>query len=164
MKRLESLFLIFLSIVYGSLTTEAENYDVHINEDSLKRVLIDMSFGKGHLSGIMILKAEGDIVKGSVINEFGISALQMTYNSKTGKMSFQYLMGMLNKWYIKRTLKKDLAFIIHTLYEIPCKGKNRYEVTRKADEIIILNPGGKVVYNLKFLENSLNSEEGHGVD
>lgn len=70
---------------------------------------------KGYLSGICILLREEDEVKGCLFNEFGISALDFTYFPKKDKVKLHSVIAMMNKWYIKRILKRDLRSLFHEL-------------------------------------------------
>lgn len=70
---------------------------------------------RGYLSGVCILLREGDTVKGSLFNEFGISALDFSYSLAKDKVKLHSVMAMLNKWYIKRVLKKDLRELMCSL-------------------------------------------------
>lgn len=72
---------------------------------------------KGYISGICFLSEEGDTIKGSVFNEFGISAFDFTYLRSRQKVKLENVIKMLNKWYIKRVLKKDLAHVVDNLLQ-----------------------------------------------
>ena len=62
----------------------------------------------GYVSGICILHRDGDTVHGSLFNEFGITALDFTYRLEKKKVKLHTVMPMMNKWYIRKVLKKDL--------------------------------------------------------
>jgi hypothetical protein len=62
----------------------------------------------GYVSGICILHRDGDTVHGSLFNEFGITALDFTYRLERKKVKLHKVMPMMNKWYIRKVLKKDL--------------------------------------------------------
>ncbi len=70
---------------------------------------------KGYLSGICILANDGTSVNGCLFNEFGISALDFTYQPERGKVKILSVIKMLDKWYIKRVLKRDLAQLMQNL-------------------------------------------------
>lgn len=63
---------------------------------------------QGYVSGICILHRDGDIIHGSLFNEFGITALDFTYRLEKKKVKLHTVMPMMNKWYIRKVLKKDL--------------------------------------------------------
>lgn len=70
---------------------------------------------KGYISGICFLSEEGDTIKGSLFNEFGISAFDFTYLRSRQKVKLENVIKMLNKWYIKRVLRQDLVHVLDNL-------------------------------------------------
>ena len=70
---------------------------------------------KGYVSGICFLSEEGDTVKGSIFNEFGISVLDFTYLRSRQKVRLENVIKMLDKWYTKRVLRKDLVQVLENL-------------------------------------------------
>lgn len=81
---------------------------------------------KGYLSGVcMLLNSDGKI-KGSFFNEFGVSAMDFTYDSRKQKTKLHNVISMLNKWYIRRVLKKDLSALMQCLRD----GKTSYRDER----------------------------------
>lgn len=72
---------------------------------------------RGYLSGIMILLNDEGEVRGSLFNEFGISALDFSYYPERRRVKIHHAVKMIDKWYIKRTLRADLAHLFDTLTE-----------------------------------------------
>lgn len=70
---------------------------------------------KGYISGVCILVNDENMVKGCIFNEFGISAIDFTYQLEQRKVKLVNVIKMLNKWYIKRILKRDLAQVMENL-------------------------------------------------
>lgn len=84
---------------------------------------------KGYVSGICILHREGDEVHGSLFNEFGITALDFTYHLEKKKVKLHTVMKMMNKWYIRKVLKKDLRQLMAGLQDGQTTWKNeRYHI------------------------------------
>ena len=92
---------------------------------------IEMS--KGYISGICILMTDEDgLVKGSLFNEFGISAIDFTYRRGDKKAKFVNVIQMLNKWYVKRVLSRDLVQVIHHLQDgLPTYRNEKYKIDYK---------------------------------
>lgn len=90
------------------------------------RYNVQIDFKKAYISGICIMLMEDDVIKASVVNEFGVSALDFTYNPAKQKVKILKVMGNMNKWYIKKVLKKDLKQVMTNL---PL-GNNTYEDTK----------------------------------
>lgn len=81
---------------------------------------------KAYVSGLCILRREGETVKGSIFNEFGISAMDFTYRIDKDKVKLHTVVKMMDKWYIRRTLKADLREVMKELR----RGGRRYENKR----------------------------------
>lgn len=75
--------------------------------------LIEMP--NGYLSGICVLMMRQETIRGCIFNEFGLTALDFTYDTKKDKVKIDKAMAMFNKWHIKRTLKNDLKKVFHNL-------------------------------------------------
>lgn len=70
---------------------------------------------KGYVSGICMMYNDGTEVKGSIFNEFGISAIDFSYNIAKDKVKLHDLLHMLDKWYIRKLLRNDLRKVMHNL-------------------------------------------------
>lgn len=81
---------------------------------------------RGYLSGICILLREGDTIKGSLFNEFGISAIDFTYYINKDKVKLHSMLPMLDKWYMHRVLRHDLCELFHRLQEGETSYRNEH--------------------------------------
>ena len=72
---------------------------------------------KGYISGICILSHENDGVKGCLFNEFGISALDFTYFPDCNDVKLGEVITVLDKWYIRKVLRKDLLQVMKNLQQ-----------------------------------------------
>ncbi len=84
-------------------------------DGQLVRYNASIDFKRGGMSGICALRLDGEELKGSLFNEFGISALDFTCQRKKGKVRIVSAISMLNKWYIKRVLRQDLMHVVNAL-------------------------------------------------
>lgn len=82
---------------------------------------------QGYVSGVCVILHDGDLLKGSIFNEFGITAMDFTYNPTKGKVKLLSVLPMLDKWYIKRTLKGDIKKVMQALE----RGETTYENSRR---------------------------------
>jgi hypothetical protein len=82
---------------------------------------------KGYVSGICVLLKEEGEVKGSLFNEFGFTAIDFTYNPERDKIKLHSVMKMMDKWYIRKVLKKDLRQVMKALM----KGESEYTNQRQ---------------------------------
>ena len=81
---------------------------------------------KAYLSGVCILKTENDTITGCIFNEFGISAIEFVRYPGKKKAKILSVIKMLDKWYIKRVLNRDIAHVIDNLQ----KGEGQYRDER----------------------------------
>ena len=72
---------------------------------------------KGYLSGVCMMYNDGTEVRGSIFNEFGISAISFSYNIRKDKVKLIDVISMIDKWYIKKILRKDMRTLMHRLRE-----------------------------------------------
>ncbi len=112
-----SIFLIFFSL-------QRISAQCYIPQEEGEKIPLGakIEMEKGYISGsAMLLHKDGEI-KGSVFNEFGISAIDFSYDLKKKNVKIYSIIGMLDKWYIKKVIKKDLAKLMQALQE----GKTTY--------------------------------------
>ena len=122
-----SISLLFLTLMVQPMMAQKSKY----------AATIEMK--KGYISGICVLSEEGDTIKGSLFNEFGISAFDFTYLRSSQKVKLKNVIKMLNKWYIKRVLRKDMAHVLDNLQRGVTSYSNdkyhiNYQLTRLEDE------------------------------
>lgn len=123
MKKLLFFFLFFL---FASLLQVSAN----------DRYTVQIDIRKAYISGICIIHEEEEVVTASIMNEFGVSALTYKYNKTSGKVKILNIFKPMNKWYIKRVLKKDLKKITQ---EMPLQDPLTYE-NRKYNIIYQFTP------------------------
>jgi hypothetical protein len=77
---------------------------------------------KGYMSGICVLLCDGDLIKGSMFNDFGITFMDFTFNQRKDKVKLLSVQKMMDKWYIRKILRRDLRLLFHAMRE----GKGEY--------------------------------------
>lgn len=108
-----SISLVLLFMLSGSMSAQTL-YPVSVGDKARYAAVIEMP--KAYLSGICILyHDEGSKINGSLFNEFGISALDFTYDENRDKVKLHHVIKMMNKWYIKKVLRHDLRELVHQL-------------------------------------------------
>lgn len=70
-----------------------------------------------YLSGGCMLLNDGNLLKGAVFNDFGISYFDFSYHFLKDKVKLHDVQKMMNKWYLKKILIKDLKALIHNMRE-----------------------------------------------
>lgn len=134
-------FLIFLSslIAVISFTAKADEVGSQENVSQLVRYTFQIERSNSVVSGILITTENNEEIRGSMINEFGVSALDFIYTKKKEKIKIFNVINFLNKWYIKRVLKNDIKYCLHILYDVPTKGNSNYEVEKSQEQTSIIN-------------------------
>lgn len=91
-------------------------------EGERARYAVYIELPRSYISGVCILLHDGTDVKGSIFNEFGISAMDFAYRLQKDKVKLLSVQKMLDKWYIRKRLKRDLRELVHVLQQ----GGTRY--------------------------------------
>ncbi len=135
--RIFSLWISLLFLFSHGLWAQAKFPSV---EGERARYAVYIELPRSYISGVCILLHDGTEVKGSLFNEFGISAMDFVYRPKKDKVKLLSVQKMLDKWYIRKRLKRDLRELIHVLQQ----GGSRY-----VDE----------KYHITFQFNPMETEE-----
>ena len=99
-----------------------------IAADSSRCYTMQLTFRDTEVRGICLLKELNGGLTGSLMNEFGIKAFDFTYHK--GEVKLAHVMSMMNKWYIRNTLRNDLTCL---LAATASKQTKRYEVRLSND-------------------------------
>lgn len=100
---------------------------------------------KAEVTGICILKADSDGVAGCLVNEFGIKALDFTYDDAKQRIKLHSVISFMDKWYIRCTLRKDISLLLR---EKEVSQKNYVRQTIDDGSIRLENKKRKIVYIL----------------
>lgn len=142
MKQLARVCLIFVSLTFLTAHFNTINAQVCFpsvqGEKAKYSAYIDMP--QGYVSGVCVLFNEGTVIRGSLFNEFGITALSFSYDIKKEKIKLYSVVKLMDKWYIKRILKKDLKQLMKCLQ----KGESVYQNEK---------------YHITYSFSTLNTEE-----
>ena len=125
MRRLALICLLFVSPLYAIMSHAQTAFPTDEGERVKYNAYIEMP--RAYISGVSILMKEGDVIKGSLFNEFGITALDFTYDPKRQKVKLHTVIKMMDKWYIRRVIRKDIAQLMICLQ----KGETQYKNERR---------------------------------
>lgn len=118
-KFLVSISIALLSLLVLPLQAQQErHFPDNVGSKVKYNATIEMS--KGYVSGVCIMVNDGGVIKGSLFNEFGISAIDFTYQPDKRKVKLLSVIKMLNKWYIKKVLRQDLVQVMENLSKGIC--------------------------------------------
>lgn len=115
--------LISVSFLLNALLTLADAQSLlpqSVGEKARFTAVIEMP--KGYMSGICVLLCDGDLIKGSMFNDFGITFMDFTFNQRKDKVKLLSVQKMMDKWYIRKILRRDLRLLFHAMRE----GKGEY--------------------------------------
>lgn len=113
-KYLVSISIALLSLLTLPLQAQQERlFPDSVGSKVRYSATIEMS--KGYVSGVCIMVNDEGVIKGSLFNEFGISAIDFTYQPERKKVKLLSVIKMLDKWYIKKVLRKDLVQVMENL-------------------------------------------------
>lgn len=79
------------------------------------RLSTNIEMSGGYISGVCAMIMDSGQIKCSLFNEFGISILDFVYYTDKDKVKIVSATGIIDKWYIKRLLRKDLRSIMHSM-------------------------------------------------
>lgn len=117
MSRLRQAYLVSISTLLVLLMSSSMSAQSLLPQEEGQRMRFDamIEMPKAYISGMCVLMFDEGLIKGSIFNEFGITAIDFTYQPVKGKVKLVSVIPMLNKWYIKRTLKKDIKQLMKSL-------------------------------------------------
>lgn len=134
-------FLLFLSSVlfvwFSGFSQDCQ--EISANSQVLRRFSFSIDTGKAVMSGLLLAKDDGEVIKGSMVNEFGVSAVDFSYTRKNDRLTLLNVVSFLDKWYIKRVLKKDIRLCIHILYDIPYADTDSHDILRNGTSVSLIN-------------------------
>ena len=134
MNRVTKLCLTLTSIFFLCIiSNESFAQSLLPNEGDSKEYQMTINMPKAYISGICVMANDGERVNGSIFNEFGLSMLSFSYLIEKDKVKILSAMKMINKWYIKRILRKDLLGVIKCLQN----NNTAFEDTKHSINIII---------------------------
>ena len=142
MKQLARVCLIFVSLTFLTAHFSTVNAQVCFpstqGEKAKYSAYIDMP--QGYVSGVCVLFNEGTVIRGSLFNEFGITALSFSYDIKKEKIKLYSVVKLMDKWYIRKIMKKDLSKLMRCLQ----RGESVYQNEK---------------YHITYSFSALNTEE-----
>lgn len=106
------------------------------------------------ITGICIVKTDETGTKGAIVNEFGVHALDFTLTADRRKVKLLNVMPVMNRWYVRKVVRKDLKYLFSATESPQSKGPRRVE--SEADGSVTLE---NTRYKLKYSFKPINREE-----
>ncbi len=105
--------------------------------------------GDAALSGICVMRMEGDDGAMSIVNHFGIKAFDAVYHGDKGKVQLLNVMPLIDKWRIRKVIAKDISF----LFNPHQKASKRRRLSCGEDgSMTLTNARFKITYRLQPIE------------
>ena len=105
------------------------------------------------ITGVCIVKTNDEGTRGAIVNEFGIHALDFTLSADRRKVRLENVMPMMDRWYIRRILRKDLRLLFGAT--APGLQKSGRTITVSDDGTVVLkNARYKLNYSLKKIDDT----------
>ncbi|MDR1860294.1 MAG: hypothetical protein LBR06_05175 [Bacteroidales bacterium] len=103
-----------------------------------------ISHGATELSGLLAVKFSANEWRGTMMNEFGIKAFD--FIASKGKCRLKNVVPMMNKWYIRKTVERDLHSL---LWDYPAgkQVKNRQLEMDSDGAFRLINTKRKITYS-----------------
>lgn len=120
MRGLAQICLLFVSLLYIIRIDAQTTFPLFDGDRIYYTASVELP--NAYVSGVCILLQEKKVIKGSLINEFGITALDFTFNPARRKVKLHNVIKMMDKWYIRQVLRNDIARLMTCLQ----KGETRY--------------------------------------
>lgn len=106
---------------------------------------------------MMNLQPDQSVV-GTVVNEFGVKAFDFTYSQ--GRAKVLNVVGPLNKWYIRKVLRKDFTFLLKNLWSGQDLTEKKRTLIHQPDGTVTLrNDRFKISYTFTPMETPTNETD-----
>lgn len=142
-------FLLSISLLFCTLQCMAQKHFYPSEDGGRNDYATAITFRGSTISGICIVRRSGNEVIGSIVNEFGVKMLDFVYDIGRSKVQCRNIMGMMDKWYIRKTLKADLKFLLsNTGSETPVETSDRtMSITGEIWSLVNTDPGISYIFS-----------------
>lgn len=124
------LLFLFLSLVFLPVVAQTS---LPQKDGERMRYNIEIDFGRAYVSGIcLLLNDGGDMVKGSIVNEFGVSFMDFSYSQKKRRVRLHSVAGPLDRWYVRLALRRDLRGLMQAMQ----KGDSTYTAGKRVYKVV----------------------------
>ena len=152
MQKSKIIFLILISLPFfscRSATGVVGDYKTPLFGDETNRHRVTITTPNAEITGIMITKFMNGEWRGSMINEFGVKAFDFAVNNNKCRIINQ--ISFLNKWYIRKTIESDLAFLFENVSAYKQKKGKRLEIN--GNGFVLTNEKRGIKYNFYLMDN-----------
>ena len=138
-------------LLLAAVALHAEDWLLPLSERQQYSVAIEARGAE--LTGVCIVKTDAEGSRGAIVNEFGFHALDFTLSANRRKVKLLNVMEQLDRWYIRKVVRKDLRILWGATQSGPQKGRRTIAV--EADGTVVLtNQKYKLKYSLKKIDDT----------
>ena len=140
---LTSLFLLLSLCPCCAASASEAGQKLTLEGDTVtKEYQLLMQIRGREMTAICVMKVSGDKdIIGTVVSEFGVKSFDFTYSD--GKAKVLNVIGPLDKWYIRKVLRRDFSFFLSN-YD---QGK---DVVKKKRKLTVMPNGDIIVSNERY--------------
>lgn len=132
-------FLWLLTLpVWTQTNTDPAHHYLTFDAEGNARYNLSIESKKALLSGICMFKESKAEIIGSVVNEFGIKAFDIRYRKNKNKVKLMNVVGFLNKWYIRNTMKRDMKYLFQSYCQPATIDNPSYSLQQETDGMLTL--------------------------
>lgn len=136
------LALAFAAAAAGQTPTDLRS---RLSAGQACRFRSEITFRGNELTGLCVLRETETACTGALVNEFGVKALDFVFDKRSEKVKLHNVIFFLDKWYIRRVVRADLAVMLRALSADDAAGKPA------GKRELLLTPQGEVrLTNLKY--------------
>lgn len=114
--------------------------------DSVRPVSVCLDTDRGGFCGLCMMERQDNVIKGSIFNEFGITAFNFDYDTNNNKVKLYDVIPFLNRWYIKMIIKGDLSCLFSNVLLGRKSGLKGRKLDMSDDSVILSNLKHHIVY------------------
>lgn len=143
--------LLLSSLLWMAVVAVAADYLLPL--DGRQEYSVAIMARGAEITGVCIVKTDGEGSRGAIVNEFGIHALDFMVSADRRKVKLLNVIAMMDRWYVRRVVKKDLRMLFNATAD--GKQSSGRTVTVEPDGTVTLtNTRYKLKYSLKKLHEA----------
>lgn len=143
--------LLLSSLLLMAVLVSAADYLLPL--DGRQTYGVTISARGAEITGVCIVKTDAEGSRGAIVNEFGIHALDFTVTADRRKVKLLNVLPMMNRWYVKRVVKKDLRMLFNATTDGEQAG-SRTVAVEDDGSVTLTNKRYKLKYSLKKLHET----------
>lgn len=122
-------------------------------------------FKDSALTGVCIIKCVDNVLIGTIVNEFGIKAMDFTVTADSRKVRLVNVLPVLDKWYIRKIVKADFKYMFSNSDrgELRLSDKKR-SITVDGNSMKMCNQRYSITYLFGLMDMKTQSEGNYDIE